>query len=82
MLAAGRALVGNPSLLLMDEPTEGLAPMMVRELGRTIDQRFGGLSDSVEMGFPASTPAAEVKEILADVHRVPVRFRAQPGTWD
>ena len=37
MLAAGRALVGNPSLLLMDEPTEGLAPLMVRELGRTIE---------------------------------------------
>jgi branched-chain amino acid transport system ATP-binding protein len=37
MLAAGRALVGNPSLLLMDEPTEGLAPMMVRELGRAIE---------------------------------------------
>ena len=34
MLAAGRALVGNPDLLLMDEPTEGLAPLMVRELGR------------------------------------------------
>jgi branched-chain amino acid transport system ATP-binding protein len=37
MLAAGRALVGNPDLLLMDEPTEGLAPIIVRELGRTID---------------------------------------------
>jgi branched-chain amino acid transport system ATP-binding protein len=36
MLAAARALIGNPVLLLMDEPTEGLAPMMVRELGRTI----------------------------------------------
>ena len=36
MLAAGRALVGNPSLLVMDEPTEGLAPLMVRELGRAI----------------------------------------------
>ena len=37
MLAAGRALVGNPDLLLMDEPTEGLAPLMVRELGRLVD---------------------------------------------
>lgn len=36
MLAAGRALVGNPTLLVMDEPTEGLAPLMVRELGRAI----------------------------------------------
>ena len=37
MLAAGRALVGNPALLVMDEPTEGLAPLIVRELGRAIE---------------------------------------------
>jgi branched-chain amino acid transport system ATP-binding protein len=36
MLAIGRALVGNPSVLLMDEPSEGLAPMIVEELGRVM----------------------------------------------
>jgi branched-chain amino acid transport system ATP-binding protein len=32
MLAIGRALMGNPSLLLMDEPLEGLAPIIVEAL--------------------------------------------------
>ncbi len=46
MLATGRALMGNPECLLMDEPTEGLAPIIVQELGRLID-RIKGLRLSI-----------------------------------
>jgi branched-chain amino acid transport system ATP-binding protein len=38
MVACGRALVGNPDLLMLDEPSEGLAPIAVRELERIIQK--------------------------------------------
>lgn len=40
MLAIGRALVLNPRLLLLDEPTEGLAPIIVDELLRALKRLF------------------------------------------
>lgn len=46
MLAIGRALIGNPSVLLMDEPSEGLAPVIVEELARAVKRLTaeGGLA--------------------------------------
>lgn len=41
MLAVARALMGNPAVILLDEPSEGLAPIVVQNLGELI----GGLRD-------------------------------------
>lgn len=38
MLAIGRALMGNPRILLLDEPTEGLSPVLVDDLARVLQQ--------------------------------------------
>ena len=38
MLTIGRSLMGNPDLLLVDEPTEGLAPLLVKEVRDILDE--------------------------------------------
>ncbi len=38
MLGIGRALMANPTLVLLDEPSEGLAPLIVRNLAQVIGQ--------------------------------------------
>lgn len=44
MLVVGRALMRNPRLLLIDEPFEGLAPLVVRQLENVIDRLKGDIS--------------------------------------
>lgn len=44
MLSIARALMTNPDLLLMDEPSEGLAPLIVQEISRVIDRLRGSHS--------------------------------------
>jgi branched-chain amino acid transport system ATP-binding protein len=67
MLAIGRALMSNPSLLLMDEPTEGLAPLLVREVGRVIGElKRSGLSILlVEQNLPMAAAIADRVLVLS-----------------
>ena len=66
MLAIGRALMSNPTVLLMDEPTEGLAPLLVREVGRVIgDLKREGLSILlVEQNLPLAAAVADRVHVL------------------
>lgn len=63
MLAVGRALLGNPRVLLLDEPSEGLSPLLVDELAAT----FNKIRE-------AGTGLLLVEQHLSLVRRVSQRF--------
>ena len=68
MLAVGRALLANPSLLLMDEPSEGLAPVIIDRVGEILaDLRRSGLSIFlVEQNYGLATALADTIYILSN----------------
>ena len=68
MLAMGRALVVNPKLLLLDEPLEGLAPIVVEELLRAIRRitREEGLSAIIVEQHPQAVLAVSDRAVVLD----------------
>ncbi len=67
MLSIARALMTNPDLLLMDEPSEGLAPIIVQEIGRIIYQlKESGFSILlVEQNLPMALRVADYVYIMS-----------------
>ena len=63
MLAIGRALMANPALLVLDEPSEGLAPVIVDELGETLVRLAAG-----------GTSILLIEQNFSLVHRVAERY--------
>jgi branched-chain amino acid transport system ATP-binding protein len=82
MLSIARALLTNPSVLLMDEPTEGLAPVIVEALAAVLGQlrKAGGLSiilveqnSRVALEFSPRTIVMDKGRIVYDGESAPLR---------
>jgi branched-chain amino acid transport system ATP-binding protein len=66
MLAVGRALMARPTLLMLDEPSLGLAPLVVKEIFRTIDalRSTGVTTLLVEQNARAALETADIGYVL------------------
>ena len=85
MLSIARALLTNPTILLMDEPTEGLAPVLVETLSAVLNRLRGESALSiilveqnsrVALGFSARTVILDKGRIVYDGESAPLRADA------
>jgi probable F420-dependent oxidoreductase len=52
------------------------------EIARQIEQRFGGVADSIDLHFPPETPTGLQRELLADIRRIPHTFAGFDTNWE
>jgi len=79
MLAIARALVANPALLVMDEPTEGLAPALVAEVARLI-RRLRQEGMSVLLVEQSAAFAVQVSDYAHVMSQGTIVHSSDPGT--
>ncbi len=51
------------------------------ELGRVVEQRFGGVADSIDVHFPPGAPPGLVRELVGDIRRIPHTFAGFETNW-
>jgi branched-chain amino acid transport system ATP-binding protein len=79
MLAIARALVARPSLLIMDEPTEGLAPMLIAEVGRVI-RRLRDQGTSILLAEQNAAFAVKLADVAHVMSKGRVVYSSDPET--
>ena len=82
MLAIGRALMANPDLILMDEPSEGLSPMLVQHVGADHARRCASTGTRSCSWSRTSPLALSVADYVYVVSAGRFVFEGTPGQLD
>jgi branched-chain amino acid transport system ATP-binding protein len=78
MLAIARALISNPELILMDEPSEGLAPMIIQEVGAVI-KKLRQEGASILLAEQNLSLALDVADYMYVINKGAVVFEGTPA---
>jgi branched-chain amino acid transport system ATP-binding protein len=78
MLAIGRALMRNPGVLLLDEPSEGLAPRLVADVGEAL-RSLRGTGLAILLVEQNLALASRVAERLYVMNKGTIVFGGTPG---
>jgi urea transport system ATP-binding protein len=81
-LAIGRALVMRPKLLLLDEPTEGIQPSIIKDIGRAISYLRNLGSIAIVLVEQYLDFACELGDSFAVMDRGAVKYSCERGNLD